>query len=51
MTLTVIEITAALKAAEAAHAVYEKDLGHRDDNWAEWYAAFLLDYLRLQVTP
>lgn len=38
---TVSLLTAALVDAEVAHAEYEKTLGHRDDNWAVWYAEYL----------
>jgi hypothetical protein len=27
--------------AEAAHGVHEKSLGHRDENWSEWYAEYM----------
>lgn len=37
-------LTKALKAAEKAHAEYEKLLGHRDDDWAEWYAAWMISH-------
>jgi hypothetical protein len=33
-----VELRAALVRAEAAHAAYEKTLGHRDEDWARWYA-------------
>jgi hypothetical protein len=32
-----------LRNAEKAHAEYEKTLGHRDENWPEFYARFILD--------
>lgn len=35
---TSVELAKALRRAEAAHAVYEQQLGKRDDNWADWYA-------------
>ena len=44
--LTEEQLTSLLKEAEEAHAQYEQTLGHRDDNWAEWYAAFIVDRLR-----
>lgn len=37
-------ITAALVDAAAAHHEYEKTLGHRDDDWASWYARFLVEH-------
>jgi hypothetical protein len=32
-----------LRAAEEAHAVYEREQLHgmRDDNWADWYAEYI----------
>ena len=30
-----------LRKAERAHSDYEKSLGHRDDDWPDWYAAFI----------
>lgn len=37
------DLAAALKRAEAAHGVYETRLGAgRDENWPEWYAAYLV---------
>lgn len=35
------ELAAALRAAEVAHAEYEKKLGHRDAEWADWYAGYM----------
>jgi hypothetical protein len=34
-----------LREAEAAHAEYERTLGHADDDWPAWYAGFILDEL------
>ncbi|MGZ3709817.1 MAG: VOC family protein, partial [Bdellovibrionota bacterium] len=28
---------------EAAHGVHEKQLGHRDENWPEWYAQYMIE--------
>lgn len=36
------ELEEALLQAETAHAEYEKALGHRDSNWAAWYAEFIV---------
>jgi len=38
-------IAALLREAETAHGVYEKDVlgGVFDEDWAAWYAAYLLD--------
>lgn len=38
----VSQIADALRKAEVAHAEYERSLGHRDDNWAQWYAEFMI---------
>ncbi|HLZ61047.1 MAG TPA: hypothetical protein VKR06_29200 [Ktedonosporobacter sp.] len=44
--LTKEGLTDLLKEAEKAHGEYEKTLGHRDDEWAVWYAGFIVDRLR-----
>ena len=36
------ELAAALRRAEAAHGEHEKKLGHRDENWPEWYADYMV---------
>jgi hypothetical protein len=46
--LTKDELARLLREAEAAHGEYEKTLGRRDDDWPEWYAAFIVE--KLQVT-
>jgi hypothetical protein len=43
--LTVERLAGLLREAEAAHGEYEKTLGHRDDNWPEWYAKYILEKL------
>lgn len=35
-----------LRDAEREHADYERELGHRDEQWPEWYAAYVLDRLK-----
>lgn len=35
------ELGDALLRAEKAHVMYEKQIGHRDENWDRWYAAFI----------
>jgi hypothetical protein len=35
--------------AESAHGIYEKSLGHRDDDWPDWYARHIYD--RLTISP
>jgi hypothetical protein len=44
--LTKEALTSLLKEAEMAHAEYEYALGHRDDDWATWYAGFIIDRLQ-----
>jgi catechol 2,3-dioxygenase-like lactoylglutathione lyase family enzyme len=36
------DLAAALRRAEAAHGEHEKKLGHRDENWPEWYADYMV---------
>lgn len=36
------ELAAALRRAEAAHGEHEKRTGHRDGNWADWYADYIV---------
>jgi catechol 2,3-dioxygenase-like lactoylglutathione lyase family enzyme len=36
------ELAAALRRAEAAHGEHEKKLGHRDEDWPSWYAAYMV---------
>ncbi|HXN03264.1 MAG TPA: hypothetical protein VN895_00390 [Candidatus Acidoferrum sp.] len=38
-------LAALLREAERAHGEYETSLGHRDDDWPEWYAAFIAERL------
>jgi hypothetical protein len=40
--LTQQELAGLLKDAESAHAEYERELGHRDDDWPTWYADYIL---------
>jgi hypothetical protein len=35
------ELAAALRRAEMAHGEHEKRLGGRDENWPDWYAAYM----------
>jgi hypothetical protein len=44
--LTVNELATLLQEAERAHGDYERELGHRDEDWPSWYARFILDRLR-----
>lgn len=34
-----------LRDAERAHGAYEKTLGRRDDDWPDWYAAYIAERL------
>ena len=36
------DLAGAFRRAEAAHGEHEKHLGHRDENWPEWYAAYMV---------
>jgi catechol 2,3-dioxygenase-like lactoylglutathione lyase family enzyme len=36
------ELASALRRAEAAHGEHEKRLGHRDAEWPEWYAEYMV---------
>jgi catechol 2,3-dioxygenase-like lactoylglutathione lyase family enzyme len=36
------ELAAALRRAEAAHGEHEKRTGKRDEQWADWYAEYVL---------
>jgi catechol 2,3-dioxygenase-like lactoylglutathione lyase family enzyme len=35
------DLAAAMRRAEAAHGEHEKRTGHRDAEWADWYAAYM----------
>ena len=36
------ELAQALRRAEAAHGEHEKRTGQRDENWPDWYAAYMV---------
>jgi len=36
------DLASALRRAEAAHGEHEKRSGGRDDNWPDWYAAYMV---------
>jgi catechol 2,3-dioxygenase-like lactoylglutathione lyase family enzyme len=36
------DLAQALRRAEQAHGEHEKKLGHRDDNWPDWYAEYMV---------
>jgi catechol 2,3-dioxygenase-like lactoylglutathione lyase family enzyme len=39
---SVSELASALRRAEAAHGQHEKRTGQRDENWPDWYAAYMV---------
>jgi hypothetical protein len=45
MAITAAELAAELRAAEQAHAEYERELGHADPDWPTWYANFIVERL------
>jgi hypothetical protein len=45
MAITADELAAQLRAAEAAHGEYERELGHADPDWPTWYATFIVERL------
>ena len=36
------DLASALRRAEAAHGEHEKRIGQRDENWPDWYAAYMV---------
>lgn len=38
---SISDLVSALRRAESAHGEHEKKLGQRDENWSEWYAAYI----------
>jgi catechol 2,3-dioxygenase-like lactoylglutathione lyase family enzyme len=36
------DLASALRRAEAAHGQHEKHTGQRDENWPDWYAAYMV---------
>jgi catechol 2,3-dioxygenase-like lactoylglutathione lyase family enzyme len=38
---SVRDLASALRRAEAAHGEHEKRTGQRDENWSDWYAAYM----------
>ena len=36
------DLASALRRAEAAHGQHEKRTGQRDENWSDWYAAYMV---------
>jgi catechol 2,3-dioxygenase-like lactoylglutathione lyase family enzyme len=39
---TASDLASALRRAEAAHGEHEKRTGERDENWPDWYAAYMI---------
>jgi hypothetical protein len=39
---SVEELASALRRAEAAHGEHEQRTGERDENWPDWYAAYMV---------
>jgi len=39
---TANDLASAFRRAEHAHGAYEAGLGHRDENWPDWYAAYMV---------
>ena len=39
---SVSDLSGALRRAEAAHGLHEKRTGQRDENWPDWYAAYMV---------
>ena len=37
------DLAAALRRAEEAHGRHEKEIGHADPDWPDWYAQYMLD--------
>ncbi len=36
-------LAAALRRASEAHGRHEKDIGHADADWPDWYARYMVD--------
>ncbi len=36
------DLASAMRRAEAAHGEHEKRIGKRDENWSDWYAAYMV---------
>lgn len=45
------ELSAALRRAAVAHGEYEKQIGHRDEGWPDWYAEYMLQERSGQPSP
>ncbi len=40
---SVTDLAAALRRAEEAHGRHEKEIGHPDADWPDWYAQYMID--------
>ena len=40
---SVTDLADALRRAEDAHGRHEKELGHPDPDWPDWYAQYMVD--------
>jgi hypothetical protein len=40
---SVSDLAAALRRAAAAHGRHEKEIGHADADWPDWYAQYMVD--------
>ena len=40
---SVAALADALRRAEAAHGRHEKEIGHPDPDWPDWYAQYMAD--------
>jgi catechol 2,3-dioxygenase-like lactoylglutathione lyase family enzyme len=45
------DLAAAFRRAEAAHGEHEKRTGQRDENWPDWYAAYMVAEQRGEAPP
>jgi catechol 2,3-dioxygenase-like lactoylglutathione lyase family enzyme len=46
-----IDLAAALRRAAVAHGEHEKRIGQRDENWPDWYAAYIVSEQAGKQTP
>jgi hypothetical protein len=40
---SVADLAEALRRAAAAHGEHEKEIGHPDPDWPDWYAQYMVD--------
>ena len=38
-----VDLAGALRRAEDAHGRHEKEIGHSDPDWPDWYAQYMVD--------